>query len=50
MLTTFLIVLCILALFGAGGVGDACAITLLLKVLPFLIFVGIVASQAFCGG
>ena len=31
-------------------VAVACAITLLLKVLPFLIFVGIVASQAFCGG
>lgn len=30
--------------------GDACAITLLLKVLPFLIFVGIFASLMFCGG
>ena len=47
MLTTFLIILGILALFGAG---DAYAITLLLKVLPILIFVGIVASLAFCGG
>ena len=28
-----------LALFGAGDAGDACAITLLLKVLPILIFV-----------
>ena len=33
MLVTFLIVLGILALFGAGDAGDACAITLLLKVL-----------------
>ena len=50
MPTTFLIVLGILALFGIGDAGDACAITLLLKVLPFLIIVGIVASLAFCGG
>ena len=50
MLTTFLIVLGILALLGAGDAGDACAITLLLKVVPFLIIVGIVASLAFCGG
>ena len=47
---TFLIVLGILALLGAGDAGDACAITLLLKVLPFLIIVGIVASLVFCGG
>lgn len=50
MLVTFLIVLGILALFGAGDAGDACAITLLLKVLPFLIFVGIFASLMFCSG
>ena len=50
MLVTFLIILGILALFGLGDAGDACAITLLLKVLPLLIFVGIVASLAFCGG
>lgn len=50
MLTTFLIVLGILALFGAGDAGDACTITLLLKIVPFLIIVGIVASLAFCGG
>ena len=50
MLVTFLIVLGILALFGAGNAGDACAITLLLKVLPFLIFVGIFASLMFCSG
>jgi hypothetical protein len=50
MLVTFLIVLGILALFGAGDAGDACAITLLLKVLPILIFVGIAVSLAFCGG
>lgn len=50
MLVTFLIVLGILALFGAGDAGDACAITLLLKVLPFLIFVGILASLMFCSG
>lgn len=31
MLVTFLIVLGILALFGAGDAGDACAITLLLE-------------------
>ena len=50
MLTTFLIVLAVLALFGAGDAGDACAITLLLKIEPFLIIVGIAASLAFCGG
>lgn len=50
MLTTFLIVLGILVLFGLGGAGDACLITLLLKILPFLIIVGIVASLMFCGG
>ena len=50
MLTTFLIVLGVLALFGVGSAGAACLITLLLKVLPFLIIVGIVASLAFCGG
>ena len=50
MLTTFLIVLGILALLGAGGAGDACAITLLLKILPFLIFVGIFVSLMFCSG
>ena len=33
-----------------GDAEDACAITLLLKVLPLLIFVGIVASLAFSGG
>ena len=50
MLTTFLIVLGILALLGAGDAGDACAITLLLKIVPFLIIVGIATSLAFCGG
>lgn len=50
MLVTFLIVLGILALFGAGDAGDACAITLLLKVLSFLIFAGILASLMLCGG
>ena len=49
MLTTLLIVLGILALFGAGDAGDACAITLLVKVLAFLIFAGILASLMFCG-
>ncbi len=39
-----------LTLFGVGDAGDACAITLLLKVLPILIFVGIVMSLVFCGG
>ena len=50
MLTAFLIVLGILALFGAVDAGDACAITLLLKIMPFLIIVGIEASLMFCGG
>ena len=50
MLVTFLIILGILALFGIGDAGDACAITLLLKVLPFLIFMGILASLMFFGG
>ena len=34
----------------AGDAGDACAITLLLRVVPILIFVGILASLMFCGG
>ena len=50
MLTTFLIVLGLLALFGTGDVGDARLITLLLKILPFLIIVGIVVSLMFCSG
>jgi len=50
MLVTFLIVLGILALLGAGDAGDACAITLLLKVLPILIFVGIFVLLMFCSG
>ena len=50
MLVTFLIILGILALFGLGDAGDACAITLLLKVLPFLIFMGIFAFLMFCSG
>lgn len=42
MLSAFLIALGILALFGAGDAGDACLITLLLKVLPgLMIIVGI---------
>ena len=48
MLATFLIVLGVFALCGAGDAGDAYAITLLLKIVPFLIIVGIVASFAFC--
>lgn len=50
MLVTFLIELGILALFGAGDAGDACAVTLLLKIVPFLIIVGIFASLMFCSG
>ena len=50
MLVTSLIVLGILALFGAGDAGDACAITLLLKAVPILIFAGILASLMFCSG
>ena len=50
MLTTFLIIFAVLAILGLGGVGDACAITLLLQILPFLIIVGIVCSLWFCGG
>lgn len=50
MLVTFLIILGILALFGAGDAGEACAITLLLKIVPFLIIVGILASLMFCSG
>ena len=50
MLTTFLIVLGILALFGAGNAKDACAITLLLKIVPFLLIAGIFLLLAFCGG
>lgn len=40
MLTTFLIVLGILTLLGAGGAEDACLITLLIKVIPFLLILG----------
>ena len=50
MLITFLIVLGILVLFGAGDAEDACLITLLLKALPVLIIVGVIVSLAFCGG
>ena len=39
-----------LTLFGADDAEYACAITLLLKIIPFLIIVGIVASLAFCRG
>ena len=38
------------ARFYADDAEDASAITLLLKVLPFLIIVEIVSSLAFCGG
>ena len=47
MLTTFLIVLGVFALFGAGNAEDACAITLLLKIVPFLIIVVIAALFMF---
>ncbi len=42
MLTTFLIVLGILTLLGAGTAEDACVITLLLKILPFFIVFGVI--------
>ncbi|MGM9983651.1 MAG: hypothetical protein ACI38O_03075 [Fibrobacter intestinalis] len=48
MLTTFLIVLGVLTLFGLGTAKDACAITLLLKILPFLLLVAIFLMIAFC--
>ena len=47
---TFLVCIFVRARFYADDAEDACAITLLLKVLPFLIIAGIVASLAFCGG
>lgn len=36
MISTFLIILGIMALFGSGDADDACFITLLLKVFPGL--------------
>ena len=42
MLTTFLIVLALVAIFGSGKISDACAITLLLKILPAIILFGII--------
>ena len=39
-----------LGLPGLGCIQRTHEITLLLKVLPFLIILGIVASLAFCGG
>ena len=47
---TFAVCIFVKARFYADDAEDACAITLLLKVLPFLIIAGIVASLAFCGG
>ncbi len=41
MLTTFLIVLALVMIFGSGKISDACAITLLLKILPAIILLGI---------
>lgn len=50
MITTFLIVLGVLALLGGGhaDVGDACLITLLLKVLPGLLIVGGILALTMC--
>ena len=47
---TFLVCIFVRARFYADDAEDACAITLLLKIVPLLIIVGIVASLAFCGG
>ncbi len=48
MLTTFLIVLGILTLLGAGTAEDACAITLLLKILPILIVFVVIVFIVIC--
>ena len=47
---TFTVCIFARARFDADDAEDASAITLLLKVLPFLIIVEIVSSLAFCGG
>lgn len=47
---TFAVCIFARARFYADDAEDACAITLLLKIVPLLIIVGIVASLAFCGG
>ena len=47
---TFLVCIFVRARFYADDAEGACAITLLLKVLPFLIIAGTVTSLAFCGG
>lgn len=50
MITTFLIVLGVLALLGGGSadVGDACLITLLLKILPLLLIFGGILTLVMC--
>lgn len=49
MFTTFLIVLGILTLCGWGTPSDACAITLLLKVLPtVLLFIAAIVYILCC--
>lgn len=50
MITTFLIVLGVLALLGGGhaDVGDACLVTLLLKLLPLLLIVAGILGLAMC--
>ena len=47
---TFTVCIFARARFDADDAEDACAITLLLKIVPLLIIVGIVAALAFCGG
>jgi hypothetical protein len=50
MLTTFLIVLALVMIFGSGKIEDACAITLLLKILPAILLIGAVGMILFCHG
>ena len=51
MLATFLIVLGVLALLGGkADIGDACLITLLLKVLPIILLAAGILTFAMCSG
>ena len=50
MLVTFLIVLALVVIFGSGRIEDACAITLLLKILPIIILILVVCMILFCHG
>lgn len=51
MLATFLIILGVLALLGGtADIGDACLITLLLKILPVILLAAGILALAMCSG